>query len=163
MTKSAIKAQFVDLRPMPSRGIVRFYFDIPTEDANEALDTLGGIPQPEKYATVAIARVDPAKIAPEPDKLASAAPGGSDKPTVAKERKRWAELPIVQQCAMRCEEESFCTYLRDQYPATFCGDAAATVRMICKVESRSALATDALAATRWRTLDNNFWQWLHFQ
>ena len=78
----------------------------------------------------------------------------------AKERRKFSELPLVQQCAMRCEDENFQRFLNYHHRVQ---DHAETfpemVRSLLNVNSRSELATNKEAAEKWRKLNSDFEAW----
>jgi hypothetical protein len=85
------------------------------------------------------------------------------RPEPAKPKRRFEELSLPQQCALRCDDGRFGRYLEDIWGPAFDEsghDVAATVRAILRVKSRSELSTSHEAANHWRRLETNFQQWL---
>jgi len=78
--------------------------------------------------------------------LEEEAPPPPEKP---KERKRFEELPLSQQCAFRCADKAFQKWIKCRSEP----DTAWHVRHVCRIESRSELDTDERAATIWRKMD----------
>lgn len=152
---TVFQGTFSDFRIVKGRKVVQIMVEVPSEQANAALAALGGLPDPANPAWVAVARLD-AKHGETPKQIEP-----------PKERKRWEDMPPAQQSAIRCGEESFREFLaecRQPTGAAWRGApdaeaAAACVRLICGVNSRSELNTDPTAATAWRHLDNEYWLW----
>jgi hypothetical protein len=129
---AAIQGTFSDFRTVKGRKVAQLVIEVPVEQADAALQALGGVPQPHDPKWVAVARLDP--------KAAS-------KPAEPKERKAWADLPPSQQAAIRCGERDFQKF-----------DPADTVRMFCLVKSRRDLDTDHRARMLWFGLDTEYMQ-----
>lgn len=83
------------------------------------------------------------------------------------------ERPLSQQCALRCNDVRFQTWILSLYPdiahaqrvfsperATAWFITAAIVRKVCGVKSRSEILDGTDAGDRWKTLDATFWQHL---
>lgn len=83
-------------------------------------------------------------------------------PQAPKPRRRFDELSLPQQCALRCDDGRFERFLRDTWEDAIEGDedVASMVRRILKVKSRGELSTDHRAANIWRELDAKFQRWL---
>jgi hypothetical protein len=82
---------------------------------------------------------------------------------IPKEKRRFAELPIAQQAALLCGREAFWRFLREnEYQVSVVDEhsAAAAVRAICNVASRSHLAKDSRAAAVFVELSLQFETWL---
>ena len=84
------------------------------------------------------------------------APAPPEKP-----KKRFHELPLSQQAALRCQDESFMDWLRRirGYTNINAEQTAGTVRLICNVDSRAELDTDAFAGQQWVNLNADFESW----
>ena len=78
----------------------------------------------------------------------------------AKDKKRWKELPLSQQAAMRCGEEAFKTFLHQRFSVPLDSDPAEIVREACGVLSRKEIDRHEMAATRWKQLDADYQFWL---
>lgn len=59
MDESVFQATFVEVKPVKSRGVFRFTFEVAEEMATECLRRLGGLPRASESRFVAIARLDP--------------------------------------------------------------------------------------------------------
>jgi hypothetical protein len=85
--------------------------------------------------------------------LEEEAPPPPEKP---KERKRFEELPLSQQAALRCNDLAFQRWLAAGWPAGSVEEVPQKLREYCRVQSRAELDTDEKAAARWRDLDRRF-------
>jgi len=76
-------------------------------------------------------------------------------------RMDWREVQPAAQAGIRCADPVFIAFLKDQYEAYWINyeDAAATVRDICEVKSRSDLSTDHRKRVLWHQLDSQFQAW----
>lgn len=147
---AVIKAAWADFRIIKGRKVASLSFEVPLETADEALAVLGGVPRPDQSQWVAIARLtEPAASAPP-------------QPTEPKERKPFNTLPYSQQAAMRCHEPAFWRYLSERWDYDVCRmeDAAAAVRDICGVDSRSKIAAGTKAGAEWERLNDAFGAWM---
>jgi hypothetical protein len=132
-----VAATFSGFRMVAGRKVFQLLLEIPIEEANTALATLGGIPDPANPVWVAIAPLTgpPKAPASEPD-----------------HRRRWEELPATQQAAIRCQEPAFQHFLGVEDAE----HAALAVRHLCQVKSRKELNQTIEAAKRWENLDDEF-------
>lgn len=149
---TAFRATFSDFRIIKGRKVASICFEVPLEAADAALAVLGGVPRPDQEQWVAIARIT--------EEAASKPPQPAQEPT--KERRKFADLPYYQQAAMRCQEQAFRRFLEDVAPATWEDhkDAAAVVRRICGVESRSQIVAGSKAGDTWEQLSEHFDGWM---
>lgn len=134
---AAIKATFHTARPVPSRGVVSFVFDVPTENASAALDVLGGFPSGGDAVWVGIARLVPEKPAPE------------KKPPYADRSD--GEQAVVR-AAIMCGDGEFQAWLgaRDR------DHAAQMMRDYCGVTSRREIAVSVDALAKFRQMESDF-------
>lgn len=79
-------------------------------------------------------------------------PKPAPKPAPAKERQRFADLPLSQQAALRCNDMKFRKWLGVATEI----DAARKVRVQCEVQTRAEFDKDGEAATRWHLLEAAF-------
>ena len=157
MSAIAIKATFSDFRLVKGRKVAQLVFEVPIEGADDALETLGGVPRMDKEAWVGIARLDTTQ--PKP-KAISAPPQRDSEPS--KERRKFAELGPSQQAGIICNEPAFWKYLKEERDWVPCGDAgnaAYFVRDFCQVKSRSELATNESAKLKWSLLASSYLAW----
>lgn len=74
----------------------------------------------------------------------------------AKERKRWDELPLSQQAAIRCNEPGFQQFMEAQDEK----EAADNVRRYCGVTSRSSIEKNTTHGFAWLSLEQSYQHWL---
>jgi hypothetical protein len=137
---AAIKAAFSDFRLIRGRKVCQIVLEVPIEEADAALNVLGGLPQPHSERWLGVARLNGSTQPPEPDEN---------------------NTKLSLQAVMRCKEPLFWRFLNrlTVQPVEDETDAAWVVRKLCGVESRSGLNTDPNAATLWRGLDAKFQAW----
>jgi hypothetical protein len=133
--RAVIQGNYADLKFIKGRKCAQIIIEIPTERAAEFIK-LFGAPDPAAECPVAIARLTSTVPADEP----------------AKPKKRWDELPPSQQAAIRCNEPEFQEFLG--VPSA--DDAAAEIRRLCGVASRSQIIDGKPSAAYWRKIDNQF-------
>jgi hypothetical protein len=139
---AAIQACFSDFRLVKGRKVAQLVLEIPLEQADAVLSILGGIPQPATERWVAVARLN-GVTKPEPE---------------PKEKQKWDDLKLSMQAGIRCEEKAFHDYLGVTRGSA--EQAAAEVRNICGVDSRSGLNDNPAAAAKWNDLDRSYQAWL---
>ena len=148
---TAFQATFSDFRLVKGRKVAQLVFEVPIEAADAALQTLGGVPRPDQEAWVGIARIDPKNLTSDARKPS----------TEPKERRRFHELPLSQQCAMRCNEGSFQRFMAEEYKAMGAeANHVACVKQICGIESRSEIGDNNAAGTKWRQLEAEYQTWM---
>lgn len=97
------------------------------------------------------------KIDVPTDAYVSSAAESGVKITTLKDRKRFEDLPLSQQAALRCQDAEFQSYLRSRTDEQFTeGGAAIYVRNFCGVDSRSELDSDRVAGASWRSLESQY-------
>lgn len=143
---AAIQATFSDVKLIRSRKVCQLVLEIPLEQADAALSTLGGIPQPHSERWVAIARMNGHAPEPKPDK----------------EKQQWHDLKHAMQAGIRCSEPAFWAFVREEYKFSVDNEdgAAKFVRSYCGVKSRSEINLDPLAAQAWQRLESKYQAWL---
>jgi len=155
MTRSAFEATFSDFRIVKGRKVGQLIFELPLEAVDAALETLGGVPRPDKDAWVGIARLDLKKAASE-------APNADIAPI--KERRSFASLPLSQQAALRCNDADFWKFINQtcevEEGVQSMEGAASFVRIYCKVGSRAEITHGTHAGGRWMTLNDKYEAWL---
>ena len=152
---AAIKATFSEVKIIKTRKVMSLCFEVPLEQADEALRVLGGIPQPMAERWAAIALLDP--------KATQEAPQAPEKV-----KRSFGELPAPQRAALLCDREAFRRFLEPSATADYSihgihsvDDAAQMVRELCGVASRSELATNAAAAEKFERLEREFNDWIN--
>jgi hypothetical protein len=160
MTPPVFKATFADFKLVKTRSCAQLIFELPIEQADAALQTLGGLPRAATEVWAAIARLQPEKPASEP----SNAPAALSPP---KEKRKFGEMPPAAQAGMLCADPLFRRFLADRFfgpgnhgPVDL-DKAAHLVREICGVQSRSKISEADESANRWRQLDLEFLDWKH--
>ena len=146
---AVIRATFSDWRPVKSRKVLQLILEVPVEQTEQVLQTLGA-PMPDAERWVAVALLQPEKPAQNavPDRQAVAyAPG----------RRRFSELPRSQQAGIRCDDPEFARWAIRNWGME--GDSAAdVVRWRCQIASRAELDTNNRAARIWDEIDAQFLQ-----
>ena len=147
MTASAFQAAFADFKLIRGRKVAQIVLEVAIEAADAALETLGGVPRPDKETWVGVARIAPER--------ASRAP-----PEPVKERRKFADLPMSQQAALRCDDLDFRTFLRSKNAEIWdANDAANVVRDLLGVKSRAEILPDTPAGRGWLELERQFKEW----
>ncbi len=137
---TAIRATYSDLKLVKTRKVLQLIFEVPIEEADNALRVLGGMPRADAETWVGIAPITE-------EAAQRVAPGA----VAAKPRKAWGDLTPTQQAGIRCSDVDFQAWLG-------CFDAeeaAVKVRDHCGVKSRSDIGLHP-ASKRWRQMDNDF-------
>jgi len=83
----------------------------------------------------------------------------------ARPGKRWSEMKLGQQAAIRCGEPAFWKYLSEKcdYPAVDSkDDAAQAVRELCNVATRRDIGADEFSTQAWKNLDDGYYIWQRF-
>lgn len=141
--KRAIAADFTNWRPVVGRRVLQLTLEVPIEETERVLQVLGS-PQPGKSLWCGIALI------PEPKALIQAKPEASGSP------KKFHELPLSQQAAIRCGDVLFQEYLKVESDE----DAADYVRCYCGVSSRGEINPIRPSGDRWRDLEAKYQSWL---
>lgn len=173
----AFQGSYCDLRFVKTRSVAAITVEIPIEQA-AAFIAAFGTPNPAVECPVALARINPAKPTEKPASEPPTQPnvrlteiyddeirvGGK---TIFKgdtKRRKFGEMPLPAQCAMRCAEVAFLRFLSDEQYATDAlsadFDVAEWVRGYCGVKSRSEIIEGSPAAVSWQALDNAFQVWM---
>jgi hypothetical protein len=140
---TAIEATFVDLRTVKTRAVLQIILELPLERADEALQALGGIPQPGTDRWVGIARLTPPEARAEP-----AEPHKDLARSMAGKARYAAQTPgerAVVRAGVLAKDERFQAWLvetgRTGQPNEHV--AADFIRRACRCQkSRSEIATD---------------------
>ena len=135
-----IKATFSDFKLVKGRKVAQLVFEVTTDQADEALNSLGGLPRPDAERWFGIVALDLSKAA-------TPAPAEPEKGS-----RKWEDLAPATQAAIRCQQRDFRKFLG----AVDGAEVAERVRAQCGVNSRGDLNTEPEAAARWRTLDDQF-------
>lgn len=175
-----IQADYSNWRTVAGRKVLQLVFEVPIEQTADVMAKLG-VPMPGENKWCAIALLDIGGCAGEKDagkhenapkpSSGSEAPEAQSGPTPTpitahtaaagtslkeRERRPFASLPLSQQAAIRCQDNDFKLFLH----ASNAKDAAAKVRGICQVASRSEIVEGDKTGDRWLNLEANFQTWL---
>jgi hypothetical protein len=142
VNEQPIIADFVQLKAIPSRGVVQILFEAPIEDGDEVHRRLGGFPLPGSSRPCAIVTLDPEVLSVK-----------TNRELGPPERQSWRKLPFVKQAGILCKDPAFQAWLKvDSEDA-----AAEQVRRICGCkESRRELDRNPDAAGIWTRLSDAF-------
>lgn len=138
MTDAAIKATFADFRIVKGRKVAQLVLEVPLELADAALDTLGGLPMPDRDRWCAIARLTD-EAARKPDA-----------------RERYAQSDEAKRAVMRAgilaDDPAFHRWCRaDGSPA-----AVRFIREQCAVKSRADIAANPDALARFLAMEGRY-------
>jgi hypothetical protein len=177
MTAAAIKAAFADWRPVKSRGVLQLIMEVPVEQTEHILKTLGApIPGQETWVGVALLSPEASKVEPasKPGESPSRAAGAPSAPpqhgagAASGDTKPKREMSLPQRVGMLCNDSSFQEWAIDfaarrgmsfgNPPAgPLRRDAVASiVRAACGVQSRSEILPGTEAAKKWSMLFDGF-------
>jgi len=170
MTKpSAFSATYSDWKLIRSRSVVQVVFEVPLEMADQAYSALGGMPSQGETVWCGIARLK--------------APVGDDERPVEKEvmphghsdarprsetnaaggaKRSWHDISPAQQAGILCNEESFVTFIREEYivNAQTPEDAAKAIRHLCGVRSRKDISAATRSGAAWATIVSRYRAWM---
>jgi hypothetical protein len=155
---TAFRAVYSDMKLVKTRQVAQLIFEVPIENFDAAYEVLGGMPVPSKERWFGIAALkSPAEEAPAQPRQDT----GSQSPPDGAKRMDWRDMQPAAQAGIRCEEPIFVAFLKEQYEIAWGNtpDAAALVRWICGVRSRSELGTNHKAHVLWKQLDDQFQAW----
>lgn len=157
MSANHFEAKLHALRRAKDGVVVSFV--VQPHDVTEAFSRLVATPLGQRYMVAYSAIGDdemPIEPEPEPD-VGPTNDAVSAKP-ITKDRRKFDELPLSQQAAIRCQDQDFANFIMHRYNKY--GDIASTVRSICNVSSRSEIIDGTVAGALWRTLESHFQSWL---
>lgn len=156
---TAFRAGYADWKLIKTRGVVQVIFEVPLADADAAYDVLGGMPVHGKERWFGIAALkstaEEARAKPRQDVPHDSRPDGA-------KRMDWRDVQPSAQAGIRCGEPEFWAFLREEHGYHGAADperAAAAVRHICVVKSRSEFSTDHRKRVLWHQLDSQFQAW----
>ena len=155
---AAFRGSYSDWRLVKTRGVVQVIFEVPLADSDAAYDVLGGMPDNSKERWFGIAAI---KSTAEEARTPRQSP--PDAPTGGAKRMDWRDMQPAAQAGIRCADPVFWAFLQEVklYPDIVDAVlAAAAVRHICKVHSRSEFSTDHRKRVLWHQLDSEFSAWL---
>lgn len=135
---------FAHANAIKTRSTFQIIIEIPIEQADRALEALGGWPQPGKERSVAVALLNPNRT------LA----GGPN--ALNLERKHTS---LAQLAGILCGDPIFGSFLNERYPHIKMASPAEMLREITGVDSRKEFDTDSHAAQRFIQLKEAFEAW----
>jgi hypothetical protein len=141
---TAFRAAYADLKIVKTRGVCQLVLEIPLEQADAALEVLGGVPRPDREVWCAVARL--AKDAP-------AEPVQPEEP--AKERTPFHQLPLPQQAGMLSCDGIFQMWSVGAHDESL---AAMFIRDTCGVKSRSEIHPEDLSGQKFLALYERYRQ-----
>lgn len=88
----------------------------------------------------------------------------ADKAGIPKPKKRFEDLPLIQQCVLRCEDVRFREFLSENHGVIYAHAdkahaAVSYVKFRLGVKSRSELSTNEEAAEKWRGIERDYQNW----
>ncbi len=147
---AAIRATYSDLKLVKNRKVLQLIFEVPIEEADNALRVLGGMPRADAETWVG--------IAPITEEAATRAPTPADKP-----KRRMAELSRVQQAGILCNDERFQRFIAELngvdasiMDADYCAEI---VREDCAVATRADIDKSDEAMAVWDGLRTEYDAW----
>lgn len=139
---TAFQATYADFRIVKGRKVAQIVIEVPLEQADAALDVLGGVPRPDQERWVGVARIDP-NAKPEPEA-----------PTPPKGGK------YAQRAGIVCNEPRFWKFASKSYrPVRTSDEAADFVRSHCGIVSRAELDANQVAEWKFRNLMAEYDEW----
>jgi hypothetical protein len=178
----AITGQLVDIHNVATHKCARLTVHVPAEQAASIVAAFGW-PTMVDPVPIAIARLTnppaaetsphggqegkrgPADIAPAPPPNFREMRGKTEtavvQPEAPKPERKWREVPLSQQAAIRCGEPLFRKYLEARYHGCYNTDDAAAekVRHLCRVASRSEISIGDFSGKVWAIIDDDFRAW----
>jgi hypothetical protein len=163
----AFRAAYSDWRLIKTRGVVQVVLEVPLADADAAYNVLGGMPDAsrENWFAVAPLKNPPAEKERKSSELTPATPQPTPRPPAAAKREKmgWRELQPAAQAGIRAGDPVFWKFLEEKRGMSVANgdEAAASIRGICLVQSRSELSSDHRKRVLWHLLDEQFLAWKH--
>ena len=180
---AAIKGCFADFKIIKTRKLAQLIIEIPIEQADAALATLGGIPRSDSERWIALARLDltasqqplphprEKKERPSTEVLSDwyqnnpmDGPLGSEEGESSREkyksRRPFHTLSYAQQAAMKSNDGRFQLWMSKYHPMDgLYADCAEAIRDYCGVTSRASIVPDTAAGDRWIELLRAYEEW----
>ena len=136
---TAIRATFEDVKRVKTRKVWQLIFEVPEEDYDAAIQTLGGSPQSGTDRWVGIAPIT--------------APADVSRETV-KPKRPWNELNECEQSVLACKKPEFQVWIcaESKQEEVSEENAALAVRSYCSVTTRADIPSHDLSKYRWNEL-----------
>ena len=165
MNKPAFSASYADWKLIKTRRCIQIVLEIPLEKENEAYTVLGGMPRAGEETWCAVARLD-LTTAQQPKENAHKQTS-EPAPALPQTPARAHKSSPPQRCAILCNDPSFWAFLNKTYHQTMpagCGvqdseGAAALVRFLCDVKSRSEIIPGTPAFDKWDAILSRYVGW----
>lgn len=136
-------------------GVVISLVIHPSDVTAELMSLPIGARMAVKWATIEDEQASTLPVAPGTETAAPQSGEGTAAPP--KPRRPFHELPLSQQCAIRCGDERFWDWLDAEYfhgiKITSAKTCAEAVRSILGISSRSELNCDGMDAQAWRNIE----------
>lgn len=156
---AVIRGTFASVRPVAGRKVWQFVIEVPAEEANAALQTLGGLPSPEESRWVAVALLNPTsstKAAQTP------APLGTDTPPAGeRHRDSPATKSLAQRAAILTHDKAFWGWIGqtaghgvNAVPNSDAADHA--MKRYLVIKSKRELDADAALGRDFREMERQF-------
>jgi hypothetical protein len=157
MDKHAVlRGTFSDFKLIRGRKVAQLVIEVPLEQADAALQALGGIPNPADERWVAVARLN------QQAKQASQAEESDE----AGRRRRFHEMNPAAQIAMSCSSPSFREYLRDHKCGFLPDDKDACDKWLkgyLGIQSKTEVVPGSEAFALWNDLRGSYEVWLKYE
>jgi hypothetical protein len=154
MSAAAFQGTFSDFKLIRGRKCAQIVIEVPLEQADAALKSLGGLPNPADERWVTVARLQPE---------AKATPVESD---AEGRKRRFHELNPAAQIAMSCSSPSFREFLRDRKSGFLPDDKDACdkwVKGYLGVENKTEVVPGSEAFALWSEMRGEFDFWLKYE
>jgi hypothetical protein len=147
---TAFRAAYADLKIVKTRGVCQVILELPLEQADAALEILGGVPRPDREVWCGVARLakDGAVTSNPPAEQHDGSP-------IHKDRRPFHTLPLPTQAALLCQDERFQDWFAHQLRGhSFMPDddreylTTEWVRGRCMVASRKDITAGSEAAKK---------------
>lgn len=166
MTAAACKAVYSDWKLIRTRSCVQIVFEIPVEQAGEAYDVLGGMPDPSKSVWCAIARLNAKEVMHNNDGESTEQPHKTPPRAVADNaprgaKKSWHEMPMSQQAGIMSADPLFQQFVHEiwHWHEKSADVAADFIRNSCMVKSRADILPGTTHELLWKGLLDRFYAW----
>jgi hypothetical protein len=161
---AVLAACYSDYRRVKGRKVHQVVFEIPSEMWPRAYKILGepSITESAWFALAALTEGAATEYVRTLNEGQGASAPVSSNTVSVKERRRFEELALSQQCALRCEDRAFRRFLEEAVywkPVDDAEKAAEVVRAKCGVTSRSHLDSNTMARAAWLDLDSRYTAW----
>lgn len=168
MPAAAFQATFTDWRLVKGRKVVQVVLEIPIEQADQAYQVLGGMPDPGSSVWCAVARLkQESEVMPTATtaipRTTETAPASTSEPS-ARAPKAFREMSYAQQAGILCSDKKFWRFLSEEYcdvneAIQTEDEAVLVIRGICLVDSRRDIVPGSVAARAWRELVDHYRVW----